>query len=365
MAKKFGLGNGVNALFKNAPKIAEPKAENEKESAKTEQTEQKSEQKVEQETEQKSEPAKIEQPSFDIVSKSENSSAISSSEKSENPAQKKNQLPDGISSDEFGQLFVNVNLLKPNPQQPRTEFDEDKLNELAESIREHGIHQPIEIEDAGDGNFYIISGERRTRAAKIVGLEKVPVRLGKFESDQEKLEIALIENIQRADLNDIEEAKAYYKLMQISGLSQDQIAARVGKNRSTVANAIRLLKLPEDMQNALVEGNLTAGHARALLAVKDSNDRRVLFKKIIDGGMVVRKAEELANELNNGEGSGSSKRKLKSPLQKDPGISEIEQKFMEIFGTKVVLNGTLEKGKIEIDYFSKADLDRLYSLIVK
>ena len=359
MAKKHGLGGGVNALFQNAPKIVDSA----KKSAEAGQNaEQKIEEKVEEKVEQKADSGKVETPNFDMVSKNETDSP---SEKSENLSDRKRQLPFGISTDEFGQLFVDVNLLKPNPQQPRTEFDEEKLNELAESIREHGIHQPIEIEDAHDGSFYIISGERRTRAAKIVGLSKVPVRIGKFESDQEKLEIALIENIQRADLNDIEEAKAYYKLMQISGLSQDQIAVRVGKNRSTVANAIRLLKLPEDMQDALVEGKLTAGHARALLAVKEPTARRELFKKIVETGMVVRKAEEMAGELNSGSPIKPPASKKSPSFQKAPNIGEIEQKFIEALGTKVVLNGTLEKGKIEIDYFSKEDLDRLYSLIVK
>ncbi len=364
MAKKRGLGGGgVNALYRNEQK-SQPKVE--------------APSSVPASAFQSASPSDsvsgartdAESVSFDIVSESASAqkNGVETAEptgSSPSLSAKSSALPAGISSDEFGQLFVDVELLKPNPQQPRTEFDEEKLNELAESIREHGIHQPIEIEDAHDGSFYIISGERRTRAAKIVGLSKVPVRIGKFESDQEKLEIALIENIQRADLNDIEEAKAYYKLMQISGLSQDQIAVRVGKNRSTVANAIRLLKLPEDMQDALVEGKLTAGHARALLAVKDSADRRVLFNKIIDTGMVVRKAEEMAAELNNGGARKFQPQKNAVSAAKDPTIAEIEQKFIEALGTKVVLNGSLEKGKIEIDYFSKEDLDRIYSLIVK
>ncbi len=344
MAKKHGLGGGVNALFKTETKV-QPKVE------------------IPSPVVQNENPSPS--PSFDIVAENteKKDSEIENASAEQASPSKVNALPEGISTDEFGQLFVDVNLLRPNPQQPRTEFDEEKLNELAESIREHGIHQPIEIEDAHDGGFYIISGERRTRAAKIVGLAKVPVRLGKFESDQEKLEIALIENIQRADLNDIEEAKAYYKLMQISGLSQDQIASRVGKNRSTVANAIRLLKLPEDMQDALVEGKLTAGHARALLSVKDSNDRRQLFSKIIETGMVVRKAEEMANEFNNGSVKKSLPLKNSASESKDPNLGEIEQKFIETLGTKVVLNGSLEKGKVEISYFSKEDLDRIYSLI--
>jgi len=326
VAKKFGLGGGVNALFKNESSNKDTNTEK-----------------------------------FAVTEK--NDKNISENESKPSNLESK-KLPKGLSIDENGQLFADVNLLVPNPQQPREEFDEEKLNELADSIKEHGILQAITIEDAENGNFYIIAGERRTRAAKIVGLSKVPVQLRKFD-EQKKLEVALIENIQRADLNPIEEAKAYYKLMQISGLSQDQIAVRVGKNRSTVANAIRLLKLPEDMQNALTEQKLTSGHARALLAVKAESDRRILFTKIIESGMNVRDAEKMANTLNEGDSQKKSVSKNSVNQTRDPNLVELEQKFIEAFGTKVVLNGNLEKGKIEIDYFSKEDLERIYNLLAK
>ncbi len=270
-------------------------------------------------------------------------------------------LPKGIEADENGQLFVKVDLLKPNPQQPRQEFDPEKLQELADSIKEHGVVQAITIEDAGDGTFYIIAGERRTRAAKLAGLEKIPVQLRKY-NEQKKLEVALIENIQRADLNPVEEAKAYHKLMEIAGLSQEQVAVRVGKNRSTVANAIRLLKLPEDMQNALVQNNITPGHARALLSVKDPHDMRILYGRIIGNGMSVRQAENYAAELNYGAGN---KKQKTDPQPRDPDFVAIEQKFIEALGTKVILKGSLEKGMLEIEYFSREDLDRLYSIFTK
>lgn len=304
--------------------------------------------------------AKAETLSFDLISEDE----VSPIPKNRQSVQKsaENPAPDGLSVDEFGQLFAKIDALIPNPQQPREEFDEEKLGELADSIREHGILQAITVEDAGDGKFYIIAGERRTRAAKMAGLSKIPVQVRKYD-DQKKLEVALIENIQRADLNAVEEARAYYKLMQISGLSQDQIAARVGKNRSTVANAIRLLKLPEDMQDALIEQKITPGHARALLAVKDSADRKLLFAKIVEGGMNVRRAEEMAAKLNSGSARKNAPQKP-SAKSRDPNFSEIEQKFIESLGTKVSLNGSMEKGKIEIDYYSKDDLDRIYSLIL-
>ncbi|MDE7392660.1 MAG: ParB/RepB/Spo0J family partition protein, partial [Treponemataceae bacterium] len=259
-------------------------------------------------------------------------------------AAKKPELAKGLSADENGRLFVEVALLKPNPQQPRTVFNQDELDELAASIKENGIIQPVTIEDAGDGFFYIIAGERRTRAAKIAGVEKIPVQLVTY-SDEKKLEIALIENIQRSDLNAIEEAKAYYKLMELSGLSQDQVAAKVGKNRSTVANAIRLLKLPEDMQGALVQGKLSAGHARAILSVADATDQQILFGKIMGQGMSVRQAEEAAAALN-----GGSKPKKDPPAAKsdrrDPDFANLEQQFIDVLGTKVVLKGSPERGSI-------------------
>ena len=289
---------------------------------------------------------------------SENSQATEPVQATSSPK----NLPAGINSDENGQLWVSVDLLKPNPHQPRKEFEEEALNELADSIREHGILQSITVEDAGDGTFYIIAGERRTRAAKIAGLSEVPVQLRKF-SDQKKLEIALIENIQREDLNPIEEAEAYYQLMEISGLSQEQVAARVGKNRSTVANAVRLLKLPEDMRTSLVQGHITAGHARALLSVKDDADMRILFAKIIGNNMNVREAEETARTLNEGAGNGVKKPKDPKIENKDPNLTALEQEFIEKLGTKVQIKGGMERGSVEIQFFTKDDLNRIYYLI--
>lgn len=271
-------------------------------------------------------------------------------------------LPAGVTMDENGGLWVETALLKPNPHQPRSEFDAKSLDELADSIREHGILEPIVIEQADEG-FYIIMGERRTRAAKIAGLEKVPVRLGKYD-EQKRLELALIENIQRADLNPIEEALAYYNLMQMSDLSQDEVAKRVGKKRPTVANALRLLKLPEDMQKSLIDLQITAGHARALLSVNNPADQRILFGKIVGSALSVREAEALAADYNNG-GRASGKKVKKINIRKDPDIAEIEQKFIEIFGTKVILKGNIDKGTIQIDYFSRQDLDRLYNVIAQ
>lgn len=271
-------------------------------------------------------------------------------------------LPTGISSDENGTLWVDPALLKPNPRQPRTYFDDEKLAELTESVRNEGILSPVIIEDANDGTFFIIAGERRTRAAKAAGLKKIPVQLRKY-SEQRKLEVALIENIQRTDLNALEEAQAYYDLMELGNLTQDQVAERVGKNRSTVANCLRLLKLPEDIQKALVTDSISSGHARAILSLENDSDKRILFGKIIGQGLSVRQSENIAKEMKSGI-SSVAKTDLKPEPKKDPNLVALEQKLIERLGTKVQLKGGFSKGTISINYFSSEDLDRIFNLIV-
>lgn len=271
-------------------------------------------------------------------------------------------LPTGISSDENGTLWVDPGLLKPNPRQPRTYFDDEKLAELTESVRNEGILSPVIIEDANDGTFFIIAGERRTRAAKAAGLKKIPVQLRKY-SEQRKLEVALIENIQRTDLNALEEAQAYYDLMELGNLTQDQVAERVGKNRSTVANCLRLLKLPEDIQKALVTDSISSGHARAILSLENDSDKRILFGKIIGQGLSVRQSENIAKEMKSGI-SSVAKTDLKPEPKKDPNLAALEQKLIERLGTKVQLKGGFSKGTISINYFSSEDLDRIFNLIV-
>lgn len=261
-----------------------------------------------------------------------------------------------------GEIKVSVDLLKPNPHQPRKEFDKDALQELADSIKEHGIIQPPLVEETGNGDYYIIAGERRTRAAKLAGLKEIPVRIQKF-SDEKKLEVALIENIQREDLNALEEALAYKKLMDMAGITQEEAAKRVGKNRSTVANAIRLLKLPEDMQSALADEKITAGHARALLSVENTQDQRILFGRIVGQNLSVREAERQAAEMNQPKGS-TAKKPAKPEPARNPDYAALEEQLIGKLGTKVTLKGDFDKGSIQIDYFNRDDLDRLISLII-
>ena len=283
---------------------------------------------------------------------------------SENSPNANLKLPENITVEEDGSLWVDPALLIPNPKQPRLEFDQKKLDELCDSIKVNGILQPIIIEDSGNGNFYIIAGERRTRAAKMAGLTKVPVQLRKFD-EQQKLEMALIENIQRADLNPIEEATAYYNLIQMGDLSQDEVAKRVGKARATVANSIRLLRLPEDIKKALSNGQISSGHARALLMVKTDSELHILFGKIVGQGMSVREAEEEAKKLNEGSRATSNKKQKKELPQKDADVLNFEQELKNIFGTKSInLKGDINKGSIVIGFDTRKDFDRIYDVLM-
>jgi len=263
-----------------------------------------------------------------------------------------------------------IDKLVPNPGQPRKNFDETELQELADSIKEHGVIMPViaaaAVPGTDDGNYTIIAGERRTRAARLAGLEEVPVIIRDY-TDQKRMEVSLIENIQRSDLNPIEEATAYKNLMDFSSLSHEELAARVGKNRSTVTNALRLLKLSAEVQKSLENGELSPGHARALLSVTDTKLREKLFKEITAKGLSVRESEKKAATLNTtsetsaaGDTDGVAKEKTS---KRPPEISEMEEKFIEKLGTKVSINGGLDKGHIQIEYYSMEDLDRLYEII--
>ncbi|MDR1363412.1 MAG: ParB/RepB/Spo0J family partition protein, partial [Spirochaetaceae bacterium] len=194
-----------------------------------------------------------------------------------------------------GDVMLPLDKISANPDQPRKNFDEDALKELAASIKQHGVIQPIIVEEEENGSYTIITGERRSRAARMAGLSEIPAIIRKF-SDEQRIAVALVENIQRADLNPIEEAAAYKHLMETAKLSQDQAAARLGKNRSTLANAMRLLKLPPEMQNALKTGGISAGHARAILSLDSPEAQEKLFSEILNEGFSVREAEKRASD---------------------------------------------------------------------
>ncbi|MEL3911718.1 ParB/RepB/Spo0J family partition protein [Treponema pedis] len=258
-------------------------------------------------------------------------------------------------------INLNPSLLKPNPYQPRKTFDEETIEELASSIKEHGIIQPIVAEQTENGSYFIISGERRTRAATSLGLKTVPVILRSF-ADNKKLEVALIENIQREDLNALEEALAYQEIMNISNINHEELARRVGKSRSAITNSLRILKLPEEMQEAVRLNKISAGHARSLLSVVNPADQQVLFGRIIESNLSVRETEAMAANFNSGVGRIAKKDKKEKTSSGEDNfeLRDIEQQFINSLGTKVQIKGTLKKGTVEISYFSKDDLDSLY-----
>jgi ParB family chromosome partitioning protein len=282
-------------------------------------------------------------------------------------------FPDFPSVQAAGELSVPLDKLKSNPEQPRKDFKEAELRELADSIREHGIIEPIIAETDGEGGYTIVAGERRFRAARLAGLSEVPVSVRSYSAANRML-VALIENVQRSDLNPIEEAGAYKNLIEFTGLSQDEVAAKVGKNRSTVANALRLLNLPEAARRSLEKGELSPGHARSLLSVNGEAARDTLYREILEKGFSVREAEKRAAALNGkvkepagGEREAAGEEDPGSrpvPAKRPPELVNMEEKLIEKFGTKAVITGSLEKGSIRIDYYSMEDLDRLYNLIL-
>ncbi|MDR0551068.1 MAG: ParB/RepB/Spo0J family partition protein [Spirochaetaceae bacterium] len=278
-----------------------------------------------------------------------------------------------------GELLLPLERIVPNSAQPRKFFDEEALEELAASVREHGVLQPIIVEEtSGDpmagGIYTIVAGERRYRAAKLAGLTAIPALVREF-TDEKRLAVTIIENIQRADLNPIEEAAAYKNLLDITGASQDEAAARLGVKRSTLANALRLLRLPDNIQRSLISAEISAGHARAILSLDNENDRSILFERIVADHLNVRQAEKLAGRIEAGEDISepltpppktdtAAKEPAAPPPPRDPNLVAIEQKFIEILGTKVKIDGTFDGGTVKIEYFSKDDLDRLYGIFI-
>lgn len=256
-----------------------------------------------------------------------------------------------------GFVEMNIGDIITNPNQPRKEFDEESLNELAQSIKAIGIIQPIAVTKNGD-KYEIVAGERRFRAAQIAGLEKVPVLI-KDLSLREKLEIALIENIQRENLNAVEEALAYSNLIQQYNLTQEELSERVGKSRSAIANAMRLLGLDPIIQKMLIDRQITAGHAKAILSVEDEADRLGFAVYLRDNQVSVREAEALSKKwpIRN-SGGGSSKTGIR-----EIEIVNAERELAETLQTKVTINGTSFKGKIQIEYFSLDELERLLERI--
>jgi ParB family transcriptional regulator, chromosome partitioning protein len=250
-------------------------------------------------------------------------------------------------------VHLDIDRIFPGEQQPRKAFRDESLRELAASIREKGVLQPVIVSRVGDGTFRLVTGERRWRAASLAGLKKIPAMI-KNVASRDSLEIALIENIQREDLNPIEAAEAFNRLIADFYLTQEELSDKVGKDRATIANYLRLLKLPQEIKNLVYNGSISAGHAKAILTIDGKAKQVDAARKIIKRGLSVREAELLS-------GKTSRSPKVKS---KDPQISSLEEKLIKNLGTKVRISNKGKKGKIEIEYYSLEELDRLLDILL-
>jgi ParB family chromosome partitioning protein len=260
-----------------------------------------------------------------------------------------------------GLAEVSPAAIVPNPRQPRTQFEEEQLRELADSIREHGLIQPLVVKRIDDQRYMLIAGERRWRAAQLLNMESVPVVV-KDVAPQQMLEIALIENVQRADLNPIEEAQAYRQLVDEFGLTQEAVADRVGKSRVAVTNALRLLKLPESIQLRLADASIREGHARALLALNDKTHMQKLVSQIVHAGLSVRQVEELVRRLNSEK---TAKKKTREAQTRNAHTRALEDEMRDSLGTKVSLSRSKRGGRIVIYFYSDDELDAIYRRITQ
>lgn len=256
------------------------------------------------------------------------------------------------------EVFVNISLVEPNRNQPRKEFDKEALSELAASIKQYGILQPIMVQKNGD-MYEIIAGERRWRAAKEAGLKEVPVIVRDYDK-QKIMEISIIENIQRENLNPIEEAMAYQCLMEEYGLKHDELADKVSKNRSTITNSMRLLRLSENIQQMIIDGKINTGHAKVLLSVENKEEQENIAAELISKSLSVRELEKLVKKYI----KPRKKKENKETVDYSLFYKEYEDKLKDILGTKVQINTKdKNKGRIEIDYYSAAELERIVELL--
>ena len=256
---------------------------------------------------------------------------------------------------------VPIEQIIANRNQPRQDFNPQEMQKLTDSIKANGILQPLTVRDLEDGKFELIAGERRLRSAREAGLETVPVYILSVEADVEMMEYALIENIQRVDLNPIEEAEGYAILCGKYNLSQEEIAKQVGKSRPAIANALRLLKLPPEIKSALKSGDISAGHARAILGVRKSLQMMTLYQKVIRSGLNVRQTEELVKNIAE---SSKELQKIQKSAPRNSEIVQIENNLISKFGTKVIIKKKRGgKGKIQIEFYSDSDLQRILDIL--
>ncbi len=273
---------------------------------------------------------------------------------------KKTQSSSDITPEERANVVLNIPVahIRANPSQPRKNFNEERLDELSDSIHQHGVIQPVTVRYLGEKRFELISGERRLRASKLAGLKEIPAYI-REANDEQTLAFALIENIQREDLNPLEVAMGYQRLIDEMGYTQGEVANKVGKNRTTVTNMIRLLNLPDFIQKALRDEQISTGHARALINLKDSDQQKILLKKIIAENLSVRDVEESAGKLDK---KNQQKKKKGSQNGKNPFLKEISGRLRRTLSTKVDVKEKRKGGEIRIYYYSDDDLERLLQL---
>ena len=269
-------------------------------------------------------------------------------------------IPKNLETESTGYQMVSTDLLRPNPSQPRKQFEQGALEELAESIRQNGVIQPLIVRKE-NGGFEIVAGERRWRAAKIAKLEKLPVVI-RTATDQDVAELTLIENIQREDLNPIEEAEAYEKLSERFGLTHDEIARKTGKNRSVITNQLRLLKLSGKAKEALVSGAITAGHARALLGASSPKEMDSLLGEVLKKDLTVRQTEALVKKKS--RDAGLPAEPVSNEAEEDIFTRELTEELAGKFSTKVTISRNKTKGKIEIEYYSPEELERIVGMLL-
>lgn len=260
-----------------------------------------------------------------------------------------------------GRLEVALGDIRPNPYQPRKEFEPERLAELAQSIREHGILQPVLLRRA-EGGYELVAGERRLRAAEMAGLTKIPAVIGEF-SEPAMMQIALVENLQREDLNPLEEAEAYRRLMDEFGLTQEEVARKVGKSRPAIANMLRLLNLPANVKEDLRAGRTTIGHARAILGLKDEEEQMRAWQEVRESNLTVRETEQLVKEQTGKSVPRETKPKRAPAAAVDPDLLEAEDRIRAALGTKVRILRSGNGGRIEIQYYSPEELDRILATI--
>jgi len=366
MAKRTGLGKGLDALIRdvNGTKETPEKAETAKKPAVKTQAAKKTAAKTETtkktaaKTEATKKPASKAEAAKKPAAKAEAPKKTpSKAEKVKKTAPKSPETPEVTT--EKGERIVRLALVEPNRDQPRKTFTDASIEELADSIRQFGVIQPLLVQAKGD-HYEIIAGERRWRAARKAGLKEIPILVRDY-STREAVEVSLIENIQREDLNPIEEAKAYRNLMGDYSLTQDDVAKRVSKSRAAVANSLRLLKLDQRVQDMVIDNKMSEGHARALLALEEGDRQVAVAEEIIKEHMSVRQAEQLVRKLL----KPTSRRTRTVDPQREAVILSLTEKLKSVLGTKVEINRTSgKKGRIEIEYYSDDDLERLYDLLM-